>query len=292
MEHLINFDDELRRKYSDELIANIENWTRNQKRNLHKNLVLIDDLYNSEKYQTLHRLLRTRIHILQFLLRKFQHNVNYQCRCKNSLNYRLLQAPLFWISYSQIQGELKIKREMVASSMVLFNLLGLIYKLNDEQVGEVVLTEGKRFKEVKKYKSHINYYFVPSYTVTFLNKVEKRAIELKNLHFGLKSANRQWVLRTLGREYADVLFPQYVEANATGTTEISNIKTERLTNEILERIEDNGYIFQNTISHNYQWGISKHEILSRNNLICEFSNKELKERFNINRNGYIIYRQN
>ena len=115
---------------------------------------------------------------------------------------------------------------------------------------------------------------------------------MKEHHFRINSANKEWVLRTFGGEIANILFPQHKKENSRGTSKKSNEKTKQLEEKILDTIKRQNYIFEKEIKEDPQWAISKNEILRKNNLEFSKLNKQLKEMLGITCNGYpnIIYK--
>lgn len=156
-----------------------------------------------------------------------------------------------------------------------------------------VLNTANRIKEKYRLSKYYNFYFVPQYTDELFNEVEKRAVILKEHNFRITSTNKEWILRTFGEEIANILFPQYKEENAKGTSEKSNRKTKKLEEKILATIKKQNYILEKEIKIDPQWGISKNEIFKNNNLVCIKLNKELKKLFRITCKGYpnIIFKR-
>ena len=243
------------------------------------NLRLIESEDFSIKYPNTYHLIKWRLYDLCVLLIIFHDHLNYGCRFEKS------QIPLFWISYKKLQKEWQCKSDKVATSLLLFNLLGLIYKLDDTFVSKKILKQAKEYQVEKKFSKHCNFYYVPRYSEKLFNDIEKRAIKLIENNIKLKSLCRQWVLRTFDKKYANALFPQYVDDNEDGTSKFSDYKTALLEQVVRSKIRKQKYILEKDLKNNPQWDISKNQILRKNNLIMVRATKDIKKAFKIDSKG-------
>lgn len=285
MEHLLKLNEELQKKssiYDNDLTE--EKWLAKNKKLIRYNLRFLESPDFSKRCPNAYKLIAWRLDYLHILLSIFYDSLNYGCRLEKS------QLPLFWISYIKLQKEWQCRSDKVATTLLLFNMLGLIYKINDNFVNKKILTEAKKYQAEKKYKKHCNFYYVPRYSKKLFQEIEKRAIKLKENNIKLKSLKKEWVLRTFGKEIANVLFPQYVDENEDGTSKFTDYQTALLEQKVRSKIRKQKYILEKDLKSNPQWNISMNVILRRNKLIRIRATKDIKSAFNIDSNGspYII----
>ena len=102
--------------------------------------------------------------------------------------------------------------------------------------------------------------------------------------------SREYILRTFGPDKANKVFPQYKSENAKGVSIASDMRTIEIAQDILNTIDQQGYIFERDIritkSKSKQWKKSIQDILLGYGLQKVRLNAELKKQFAIESNGY------
>ena len=97
-------------------------------------------------------------------------------------------------------------------------------------------------------------------------------------------------MRTFGVELADKVYPQYKFENRQGTSAKSDQLTWDLSGYVLDKIKQQGYIFEREVNLDgkvgRQWKKSIQEILDSYDLQRIRLNLQLKEKFRITDNGY------
>jgi len=90
----------------------------------------------------------------------------------------------------------------------LLTYLGLLRKLKDEEIPEYLLKRAKQKQIVNKQKERTSFFSVPSYTYDLMQFSEGKAKEFEDNHFTMKGFSREMILRTLGEEEANRVYPQ------------------------------------------------------------------------------------
>ena len=237
-------------------------------------------------FPALSNLIRTRKHHIQKLLLHFS---QYLTEDGLSLDGKLL----FWGSYPVLMEVCKIdprNPKTFAQSITLFSLLNLLVKVPQEQIPQKLLTKAKAIAAQHNFQRLTNFYTFEEYGIATLHEGEQIAKNLKDNNLTLAGLSREYVLRTFGKDVADRVYPQFRNENASGTSEKSNMLSLNLTLRLLDQIKSKGFCFEKELTNNYveyaQWKRSIQETLNSYGLKKVKLNKALKEKFNIDCEGY------
>jgi hypothetical protein len=237
-------------------------------------------------FPNLAKLMRTRKHHLQKLLLHF---VQYVTEEGISLDGKLL----FWGSYPVLMEVCGINSQnprTLSQSLIYFTLCNLLVKVPHETLPIELLNKAKHIAAKHNLRKLTNFYQFEEYGIATLSEAEEIARHLIENNISIAGISRQYVLRTFGVELANKVFPQYVYENGLGTSEKSDNKTIELSKTLLAQIEENGYCLERDIfaskSEYMQWKCSIQEVLDSYGLIKLRLNKELKNEYGVDCNGY------
>lgn len=199
----------------------------------------------------------------------------------------------------------------ISKKNTLFAYHGLLNKVDDTEVNEEMLKRSKAIganKENKKEK-HINYYSIPSYTTNLFPFIEQQGQKWKNNNYTMKGLSREMFYRAEGESVANWLYPQYKEVYnkeikkvvPRTTTEISDIRTNKIVKIIFNILETREYVLEKEIIEELiadgevnltkseaekQLKKSIQEILLSYDLKRIRCNKEIKKLYNVDAEGY------
>ncbi len=280
----------------DEKISNSEKYCEKVKEEytalIESNINITHNIDLKLKYPNLYKLIHDK---LDFLIKMFDISLeNLDVKLQN--NYIINDIPIFYCSYKYIKDTLNIRQGDVSQNINLFNLLGLINKLNPNDLPKNMCHMLTYYKIKSKVKNQVNTYSISKYTPELLKQAEEIAIKLKENNFTLRGFGWEYIYRTFGKEVADKLFPQNIDRV------ISDISKERqfvLKDIIIDNIQNKKYISEPELCENLMKkcnlsiDIAKtqvkrciQELLNDLNLVRIQSNKQLKEHFGISSNGY------
>ena len=149
-----------------------------------------------------------------------------------------------------------------------------------------------------KIRLNTNFYGVNEYSALHLAKADRLTKELIDNHIYLKNFNREAVLRTFGKDTANMLYPQYIEENAAGTSKRSDEFTLEIVRAIFYLIELQDYATYNDIedelkpyhsktSIKNQFQRSLQEILTTYDLQYIQTNAEIRVKYDVDTKGHI-----
>lgn len=199
--------------------------------------------------------------------------------------------PVVFASYDTLMTHFGIrKREIVAQSILLFTLLGLIVKVPISQIPKQYMETTIEIQRKHRHHKTTNYYQMGDFGISNLNKADAMARVLKEKGMTYKGLTREFVYRTFGQEAADRCFPQYKRENAIGMSTKSDDAVISIAIFINKRIKKQGYCLVKEITLNkkydLQWRKAIAEILESYGWQKRKLNKELKEKFKVNAKGY------
>lgn len=262
----------------------------------------IDYLFSNKmqyEYPELYKRIKDKILKLNVLLDVAKRNIYDE-----DISYN--DNPVFFTSLNNLMSLFNTNnKKSLSKDINLFALLNLIEKLPEEKIPKDMLNKSKHISALKGYKKIPNYYIIPSYDVSVLEKSEHEAEILKKNNFTMKGLSREWVYRTFGEEKANEIFPQYIYENSKGNSKASDKRTSDITKIILKLIDKKSYatekevikLLRNKYGKNnteVQLKKSLQEILLSYNLKRIRCNKEIKEQYGVADNGYpfIIVKNN
>lgn len=270
--------------YNIELVQS--DWVLKQKQIMIESANYLDGEEFRTQFPNIEKLIRTRkLHIQKMLLHFTQH-------VTDDLQYN--DKALFYSSYTTLTNVCGIStnrsRTFLSQSITLFTLLNMLNKVELNHIPENELKKAKSISAKYGFKKLTNFYQFEEYGVVSLEESEEIAGVLLDNNMSLRGLSREYILRTFGTELADKTFPQYTYENKRGTSDKSNNVTLNISQYLLDKLNLQGYIIEKELKVNNetetQWKKSIQEILNSYNLKRVRLNKELKEQFNIDCNGY------
>lgn len=258
-------------------------WVEQQRQLMIDSALYLDSEEFKETFPQINKLIRTRKTDIQKIL---MHMTKYV-----SDGLQLDGKPLF---FSSITNLMKVcernSKPKMSQSITLFALLNMLNKVELNCIPEDELNKAKHISAKYGFKKIVNFYQIEEYGFTTLENSEKIAGTLIENNISLKGLSREYILRTFGIETADRVFPQYKYENRQGTSAKSDYLTGEIASVVLNTIKEQGYIFERDVNINgaigTQWKKSIQEILDSYGLKKVKLNKELKEKYGIEGNGY------
>lgn len=258
-------------------------WVEQQRQLMIDSALYLDSEEFKETFPQINKLIRTRKTDIQKIL---MHMTKYV-----SDGLQLDGKPLF---FSSIPNLMKIcernSKPKMSQSITLFALLNMLNKVELNCIPEDELNKAKHISAKYGFKKIVNFYQIEEYGFTTLENSEKIAGTLIENNISLKGLSREYILRTFGIETADRVFPQYKYENRQGTSAKSDYLTGEIASVVLNTIKEQGYIFERDVNINgaigTQWKKSIQEILDSYGLKKVKLNKELKEKYGVEGNGY------
>ena len=268
-------------------------WTKEQKEILIDSANYLDTQEFKETFPTLANLIHHRkIHIQKIMLH-FTQYINE--------DMQLNGTPIFFASYDTLMNVCGVhNRNVLSQSLTLFTLLNMLEKLPEEKIPKEELNKAKSIAAKFGLKKITNFYHFEEYGLNTLSQSEEKAKMLKSKNFRIGGCSREMVIRTFGVEGidgADKLYPQYKYENRQGTSEKSDIHTQKIVEALQYCIDYKGYATEKDIiimlHDNYKFEATElqikkslQEILDSYSLQRIRLNKAYKEKFNIKSNGY------
>lgn len=181
----------------------------------------------------------------------------------------------------------------------------MIRILDDEEIPEALLKKAiQRSCIDKKHKKHCNFYAIPSWVIEQLKTIENRGQCWKRNGYRMDGISFDMFYRAEGFDVAASLYPQYKkkknefgELENRTPTQASDDRTFSITEVIMYLIEKKGFCTEKEIIHilgcDYGYKVTEKqikrsltEILDNYMLKKIKANKELKEKYGIQSNGY------
>lgn len=258
-------------------------WVEQQRQLMIDSALYLDSQEFKETFPQINKLIRTRKSDIQKIL---MHMTKYV-----SDGLQLDGKPLFFSSLPNLMKVCERKnKNTMSQSITLFALLNMLNKVELNCIPEDELKKAKHISAKYGFKKIVNFYQIEEYGFTTLEDSEKIAGTLLDNNVTLKGLSREYILRTFGVELADKVYPQYKFENRKGTSAKSDYLTGEITTVVLETIKNQGYIFERDVNLDgaigRQWKKSIQEILDSYGLQKVKLNKELKDKYGIEGNGY------
>lgn len=207
------------------------------------------------------------------------------------------------------QKNISSNHRRITDRLGLFTYLGLLFKLKDEEIPLVLLNESNKQKNMLQSKllskealdkgkeiNRVSFFSIPSYSEDVLNFSEEKSIEFKENHFTMRGWSREMIYRALGEKEADRVYPQL---QGDKISELNNETTRKIENICFYFLQNKGWTTEAEILKHvklYFKGQQIYKDIQIKKVIPELINnyglkkirlnKQLKERFNIEINGY------
>ncbi|KEO82010.1 hypothetical protein [Tumebacillus flagellatus] len=272
-------------------------WQRTQREMIEENITLIWGKELEIQYPLLYNMIVRYLKLLQSVLDKAIEHVytEYFTTTEGT-------EIVFFASARHFAGKNKKDVKLITNRINFLTYLGLINKLRDEEIPEKMLQQSYAEKAKKNQYYRITFYSVPRYDSELLNLAEQRAKTFKEKKMTIKGFSREMLLRALGVDEADRVFPQQ---KGKPIREINEHVAFRLEQIILTIIDEKGWTREKEVLEQARIdGIRNQfkelelkriipEMLDKYALSKEKLNKKLKGKFGILEDGYfeVIYRE-
>ncbi|WAH39025.1 hypothetical protein [Alicyclobacillus dauci] len=215
--------------------------------------------------------------------------------------------PAFFAPISRIRqlcGKSIHQDKQITNVIGLLTYLGLINKLSTEDIPEQMLRTAKHIAAKNKQSKIVSFYSIPLYDLKTMNFAMQKAREFKDKGFTMKGWGRELLIRSLGQDEADRVYPQ---EKGKPIPELSEEVTSQIEKVTLQIIEHKGWTTESEVLYNVclmfegqrqfkerQFKRIITELQEKYSLSRPRLNKELKERLNIELKGYpyILTREN
>ncbi|MFK3936655.1 hypothetical protein ACI2JA_03945 [Alkalihalobacillus sp. NPDC078783] len=270
-------------------------WQKQQRRIIDENIRYLMSIDLQEEYPELYTRIKRYLGDLTILHNIAKENLPAEHYTDERVEY------LFYASVrhiANIKGIKNIKR--VNDIVSLFAYLGLIFKrTKSEMPTEYIQDVSKVLSEKKSDK--LSFFALPSYSHEVMTFGEEKAIEFKEKHFSMKGWSREMLLRGLGDEEANRVYPLQTGKKISKRSECDVSKLEEYC---LSQIDEHGLIIENDIVNNVvlDLGGKEYKRVQIKRMLAEFIdkydlkrnrlNKKLKEILNVEFEGspFVIHR--
>jgi hypothetical protein len=270
-------------------------WQKDRKEILYENQRLLFSPEFTHVYPEIDKMINRHTVVLSFLN---QLSINYL----QTENFTDKQGnPIFFASSRYLAQKCGKDAKRLNEKISLFTYLGLMRKVPEDEIPEFLLTKAKSEAAKKKQKNLINFYSIPPYGEETFIFTKKKIKEYKEMGFTARGWGRELLLRTLGEEETNRVFPQ-MEGKKIPE------KNQRITSQIEETamrlIDHKGYVTESDIlrmlviegsqsAYEKQIKRTLPDMLSKYGLQRSRLNKELKIQLGIEEmDGYpiVMYR--
>lgn len=292
-------------------IFNIEiletEWQKEQKELLDENLRVLINGELERNCPTTYKNISRNIKYLTQLLLIAKDNVYNEKLTDNDDNV------VFYVSNSYICKLLNMSENSsteISKKNALFTYHKLLNKLDDSEIPEIILKRSQAINaNSDKYRKRINCYSIPSYNTLMFNEMENQGQKWKDNNYSMTGISREMFYRGEGLEVANWIYPQHKQVYDKNnkqvvdrtTTNRSNLRTDEIVKIIFDILNNQSYIIEkdiiNKLCNNSEIPTSKkeaekqlkkslQEILLSYNLKRVRCNKEIKQLYNVQTEGY------
>lgn len=193
---------------------------------------------------------------------------------------------------SQMMYKTPDKEKKVKKYLNLLSLTDFVNKLQDHEIDENLLNKLEEYKERKSNDYRKNIVSIEEYGDDFLEDGERKCGELRQFKFTIKEGlTREWILRHIGKEKADEVFPQ----DTKRTISKQNQKIYDLCVQFaVEEVQDKGFVTEQDVirkisrtkkikvaSAEFKWKQLRNELCEAYGLEITPLNKDLKKEFQV-----------
>ncbi|WP_240416788.1 hypothetical protein [Paenibacillus periandrae] len=154
--------------------------------------------------------------------------------------------PIFFASNSHIAKLFGKDGSTTNERLALFAYLGLIKKWSEADVPEFLMRQARHEAATKKRKYTINFYSIPAYGEQIFSNATLKAKEFKEKGFTMKGFSRELLLRSLGEEETNRVYPRLEGQALSPFSEELSGKLEKLANIL---IAEKGWTYEKEIQH-------------------------------------------
>ncbi|MGV2885471.1 CHC2 zinc finger domain-containing protein [Paenibacillus taichungensis] len=264
----------------------LDEWGKEQKRELEANVSLLISNEIEEFEPNLHKAISKGTASLIALHHIAMDNIKRQDQTDSDGNivfYKDLR------SLTSIMG--KSSTDKVSKDINFFTYLGILNKVDIENVPKNLKLDAAKFQHNNKYKYKRNFYSIPSYTVGVRKFADEKSSEWKQKGYVKKEFTREALLRGHGEEEANRVFPQMKGTQISKDNDkvaqelmrvgLILIEEKRWTTE--KEIEDNIHLYckDRKWYKSYMMKTIRSEFWDSYGLIKQSLNKKLAEKYNI-----------
>lgn len=281
-------------------------WQKEQKEILEENMrYLISEQFKID-YPELHKRIKNYIGELYVIHSVAKDNLPAEGYTKDQVN-ALMFASVRYIEKICVSAGMRKNEDIkgMANKLGLFAYLGILFKLQEDQIPDFLLKEAKRQLMKNKEKlgakslNMVSFFEIPSYSDDILSFSEEKANEFKNKHLTMRGWSYEMLYRVLGKDEANRVYPQM---KGKELSDKSKISTKMIEKETMRLLEKQGWVVEQQVlnniklSKNYKQKQIKRvlgELIEKYDLIRRRLNKDLKNKLNCNIKGYpyVIYKE-
>lgn len=280
-------------------------WQKEQKEILEENMRYIRSDQFEQDYPELHKRIKNYLGELYIIHSIAKDNLPAEHYTEDQIN-SLFFASVRHIEKLCVRNGLRRNEDLksMANKLSLFTYLGLLFKLKEDDIPEILLKEAKRELMKKKDKiggniKLVSFFEIPSYSDQSLSFGEEKAIEFKDKHLTMRGWSYEMIHRVLGEDEASRVYPQLKGKELSERSKINTSVIEEVMNNILN---EKGWVTEQQILEDIdlkkvykekQMKKALGEILDKYGLVRKRLNKDLKIKLNVNIDGYpfVMYRE-
>ncbi|WEG18533.1 hypothetical protein PQ478_08625 [Alkalihalophilus pseudofirmus] len=270
-------------------------WQKEQRRIIDENIRYLMSIDLQEEYPELYIRIKRYLGDLTILHNIAKENLPAEHYSDEKIEY------LFYASVrhiANIKGIKNIKR--VNDIVSLFAYLGLIFKKTKDDMPQRMIEDVSKVMSDKK-SDKLTFFALPSYSHEIMTFGEEKAVEFKEKHFSMKGWSREMLLRSLGDEEANRVYPLQKGKQLSKQSECNVSKLETYC---LDLLNENGWIIESEIVNNVvlSFGGKEYKKIQIKKMLGEFIdkydlkrsrlNKKIKNLLNVEYEGspFIIYK--
>jgi hypothetical protein len=255
-------------------------WQKEKKEILQENQRLIMSSELSLVYPEIDRMIRSSVNELLFMNQLALNHLQTEYFSDKQGN------PIFFSSLRHIAHLCGKDARRLSDKISLFAYLGLIRKVPETEIPDKILSKAKQEAAKKKQHHLVSFYSISSYDEETFQFTKAKIKEYKELGFTMRGWGRELLLRTLGEEECNRVFPQM---SGKKIPEQNHEMTSHIEHMALWLINHKGFTTEQEILFNLVQNYGKKslyekqikrivpDLLSKYGLCKRRLNKELKE---------------
>jgi hypothetical protein len=264
-------------------------WQRKQKEIIDENIRYIQSVQFQYDYPELYNRIKNYISDLILLHNIAKDNLPAEHYSDEQIEF------LFYTSMRHLANIKGVKSQSkIANIVALFVYLGLIFRKNKDElpdnfIDQVIKTINPKHIDI------ISFFAVPSYCDKIMTFGEEKAIEFKEKHLTMKGWSRELLLRTLGENEANRVYPSQ---KGKKLSELSHNNVSTIERVLLNFIYEKGWVTEKELYEHVHLNIKSNEYkkkqikkmigetLDKYGLKRVRLNRDIKEKYQIDVNGY------
>lgn len=204
-------------------------WQKEQKAILEENMRFLMSDEFSEFYPEIYKVVKNYIPQLCIIHLFAQDKVFTENFSDNENN------AVFFASIRHLANLTQKDKKLITNRLGLFSYLGLIKKLQDTEIPDFLFKQAKSYARAKHYGYITTFYSIPSYCDGSLSFSKEKALEYKEKGFTMKGWSRELILRTLGEDEANRVFPQQRDVDLPEINEDIAKRIERIALNLISK---------------------------------------------------------